>query len=114
MSDEPPGGRPPPPRRRGGAAPPPTPRPPPPPPPPPRPLAWLFVLLPLPVILTAFPLVFLSFPTGRVPSIRWRPAAVLAPAAGLTLLFAFLSKQAMVGGGALGRRGPRWTRCVTG
>src|SRR3989304_4131430 len=40
-----------------------------------RPLAWLFVLLPLPVILTAFPLVFLSFPTGRVPSIRWRPAA---------------------------------------
>src|SRR3990170_2372868 len=78
-----------------------------------RPLAWLFVLLPLPVILPAFPLVFLSFPTGRVPSIRWRPAAVLAPAAGLTLLFAFLSKPAMVGGDALGLRGPGWTRSVT-
>src|SRR3989304_2390763 len=101
MSDEPPGARPRPPGRRGGPAPPrnaarPAPRPGPP-----------------PVLRPALPLVFLSSPPGRAPSIRWRPAAVLAPAAGLTLLFAFLSKPAMVGGDALGLRGPGWTRSVT-
>jgi hypothetical protein len=50
----------------------------------------LVVVVPLPVIGFCFLLVFLSFPDGRLPSVRWRPvvwlgAAVVALAAVLSL-----------------------------
>src|SRR5918911_4896347 len=52
--------------------------------------------------LTLAPLLMLLFPTGRLPSRRWRPLAWISTAAGAVLLFpVFLFYNTEQGGGAI-------------
>jgi hypothetical protein len=76
----------------------------------PLPLAGLIHLLvvvfPLPVIGICFLIVFLSFPDGRLPSVKWRPAAWLGVAVGALAAVALLGDPELVAAGV----SPAWSR----
>ncbi|HEV8565199.1 MAG TPA: hypothetical protein VGR41_09805, partial [Actinomycetota bacterium] len=68
----------------------------------------LVAVLPPVIIGVCLLLVFLSFPTGRLPSARWRPAVVLVVVAGALAVLAGLVDPGLV---AAGLR-MRWTRSL--
>jgi signal transduction histidine kinase len=76
----------------------------------PLPLAGLVHLLvvvgTLPVIGVCFLVVFLSFPNGRLPSVKWRPAEWLGVAVGALAAVALLGDPELVAAGL----SPAWSR----
>jgi signal transduction histidine kinase len=77
---------------------------------PPLPLAGvvhlLAVVLPVPVIGICFLIVFLSYPNGRLPSVRWRPVVWLGVAVGALAAVALLRDPELVAAGL----SPAWSR----
>jgi signal transduction histidine kinase len=66
----------------------------------------LTAALPVPIVLVCFLLVILSYPTGRLPSVRWRPATWLVVVVGILVGIAFLRDPALYASG----RAPAWLR----
>ena len=59
----------------------------------------LLSLLPFPVVLVCFLLVLLSYPNGRFPSARWRPAAVLVAIVGALATLTILGDPSLQAAG---------------
>ena len=76
----------------------------------PLPLAGLVhlfaVVVPVPVIGICFLIVFLSYPNGRLPSVRWRPVAWLGMAAGALAAVVLLRDPELEAAGL----SPAWSR----
>ena len=68
----------------------------------------LTAVLPLPIILACFLLVMLSYPTGRLPSERWRPAAWLVVGVGILAGFTLVRDPGLYASG----RPPAWLRTL--
>jgi signal transduction histidine kinase len=66
----------------------------------------LVVVFSLPVIGICFLIVFLSFPNGRLPSVKWRPAEWLGVAVGALAAVALLGDPELVAAGV----SPAWSR----
>jgi signal transduction histidine kinase len=66
----------------------------------------LVVVLPLPLIGICFLIVFLSFPNGRFPSVRWRPVVWLGVAVGVLSAIVLLGDPELVAAGL----SPAWSR----
>lgn len=66
----------------------------------------LVVILPLSIIFVSFLVVFLSFPDGRLPSVRWRPVAWLGMVAGALIVVVMLGDPELVAAGL----SPAWSR----
>jgi signal transduction histidine kinase len=66
----------------------------------------LVVVVPVPVIGFCFLIVFLSFPNGRLPSVRWRPVVWLGLAGGALEAVVFLGDDELVTAGL----SPAWSR----
>lgn len=75
-------------------------------------MAWLFVLAPVVALPMALPLLFLLFPTGRLLSRRWIPAAAAAVAS--LLAFGVLARPSLVGNVQLRLEGLAWARGLDG
>ncbi len=66
----------------------------------------LAVVVPVPVIGICFLIVFLSYPNGRLPSVRWRPVVWLGVAVGALAAVLLLRDPALVAAGL----SPAWSR----